>query len=220
MGPMTGSFHLSNGGPNNGIQNVSWSAYASLTSSVDSSAILIASGVTLPLSASGSRDISFTGQWPIRYGNYQLVVSVSVPPPPPVNTDVDTNLSNNVAATGILSTTAVGFINEVEPNNDADGICSLGGVQNLGITLQPGMSVLVTRNLAGVPTDNHDVFMVNTGSAASVSLYMNWSVSQNVTLNFKTNVPVVATVATTTIAAGPAFRSVGMWFSRRFGSMW
>jgi hypothetical protein len=196
MGPMTGSFRLSNGGLNNGIQYVSWSAYASLTSSVDSSAILIASGATPPLSASGSRDISFTGQWPIRYGNYQLVVSVSVPPPPPVNTDMDSNLLNNVAATGSGSTTAVGFINEAEPNNDVTNL-SVGGVQNLGIILQPGMSVLVSGNLSGVG-DPDDVYTFNTGTAASVTVYVSWlpSGSQNVTLNYLTNSPVVTTLAT------------------------
>ena len=149
---------------------------------------------------------SFSGPWPLHYGNYHLVVSVSVPPPPPSPSDI--NLWNNVAATG-SGTTAVGFINEAEPNNDATNL-SVGGVQNLGITLQPGMSVLVTRNLAGVPADKDDVFTLNTGTAASVSLYLSWSVSQNVTLNFMTNAPVVATLATTTVAAGPAFRSAGM----------
>jgi hypothetical protein len=124
----------------------------------------------------------------MRYGNYQLVVSVSVP------VDVDTILSNNVAATGILSTTAVGYIYETESND------TVATAQDLGLTLQPGMSVLVTRSLAGLPADNHDVFAFNTGTATSVSLYMSWVGSQNVILSFYkdsvTQVPPTATTLT------------------------
>ena len=177
LGPMTGKFHLNNGGPDNGTQYVSWAAYASPRGAVDSSAVLIATGSTPPLPASGSTDIPFSGQWPMRYGNYQLVVSVSVP------VEMDTNLSNLVAASG--STAAVGFIPETEPND------TVATAQNLGVTLQPGMSVLVTRSVAGLPADNHDVFAFNTGTATSVSLYMSWPGSQNVTLSFYKNLPVV-----------------------------
>jgi len=187
QGPLTGSFHLANGGPDKGTQYVSWAAYASESGAVDSSAVLVATGTTPPLVATGSTNIPFSGQWPIHYGNYQLVVSVSVP------VDLDTNLVNNVVASG--STAAVGFINETEPNDD---IAALVAVQNLGVTLQPGMSVVVTRSLAGLPSDNHDVFMFNTGTATSVSLYLSWASSQGVTLSFYKNLPSVTQLAPTT----------------------
>ena len=191
-GIISSSFQLSNAGPNNGSQPVSWSAYASLTSSVDASAILIASGVWQPLaSGAPSIGIPFSGPWPLHYGNYHLVVSASAPG--------DNNSGNIAGATAGI--TPVGFINEAEPNNDATNL-SVGGVQNLGITLQPGMSVLVTRSLAGAPADKDDVFTLNTGTAASVSLYLSWSVSQNVTLNFLTPGPPAVPVATTTVPAG------------------
>lgn len=182
MGAMSGSFHLTNNGPDNGTQWASWSAYASPSGAVDSSAVLIISGVTPPLVSSGSTDISFSGQWPMRYGNYKLVVSVSAP------VDVDSNLANNVAAS--LATAAVGFINEAESNDD------VATAQNLGLTLQPGISVLVTRSSAGA--DMHDVFTFNTGTASSVSLYMSWSGSATVTLSFyKDSVTPVPPTATT-----------------------
>ena len=190
-GIATSSFQLSNAGPNNGSQPVGWSAYASLTSSVDASAVLMASGVWQPLASGAAVGISFSGPWPLHYGNYHIVVSASAPG------DID---PVNIAG-ATVGVTPVGYINEAEPNNDDTGLAA-AGVQNLGITLQPGMSVLVTRSSAGVPTDNHDVFLINTGSAASVSLYLNWAVSQNATLNFMTNGPPVATVATTSTPSG------------------
>jgi len=189
LGPLTGSFHLANAGPNNGTQYASWAAYASLTGLVDASAVLVATGTTPPLVSTGSINIPFSGQWPIHYGNYQLVVTVSVP------VDFDTNLANNVAASG--STAAVGFIAEVEPNNDAVTL-SPANVQDLGITLQPGMSVLVTGNLSGA-ADIDDVFTFNTGTANSVSLYISWSGLHAVALNFLKNLPVTTLASTSTV---------------------
>ena len=173
LGAATGSFHLTNNGPFNGTQYVSWAAYASLSGLVDSSAVLVASGTWRPLAKSESADISFNGQWPMRYGYYQLVVSVTVP------VDVDTNSSNNVAASG--SVTAVGFIGAVEPNDD---YVNLTNPNDLGIALQPGMSVSVSGELQ---TDTEDVFAFNTGTASSVTVYISWTAgAHDVTVYFMT----------------------------------
>ena len=95
----------------------------------------------------------------------------------------------------------VGVINEKEPNDDATAL-SPPNVQDMGVTLKPGMSILVSRILPG--SDFDDVFAFNTGTAASVSLYMSWPSAggQNVTLRFKKDLPVVTTIASATIAAG------------------
>jgi hypothetical protein len=194
LGNVSGaSFQFRNKSSNNGSQPVIWTAYASASGFVDGAAVVMASGISQPLPASTtSGTITITGgKWPKHYGTYDLVVLVSAPG------EIDTDSTNDSKAYGTL--TFVGYVNESEPNNDAAGLSS-ANVQDLGITLQPGMSVLVTRILADV--DTHDVFAFNTGSAASVSLYMSWAVSQNVTLNIKKDTPIVTTVATTTTAAG------------------
>ena len=157
----------------------------------------MASGASQPLATgAGAVTIPISGPWPLHYGAYHLVVSASA------SSDVESNASDNVAATA--GTTAVGMINEAEPNDDADGPAS--DVQDLGITLRPGMSVLVTRNAAGADFD--DVFAFNTGTAASVSLFMSWASagSQTVTLRFKKDLP----VATLTSGNTPAGTSLSL----------
>ena len=53
-----------------------------------------------------------------------------------------------------------------------------------------------------MPADSRDVFTLNTGTAASVSLYLNWAVSQNVTLDFLEKGPPVSLAATISTTSG------------------
>lgn len=172
-GTISRSFQLSNIGPNNGSQLVSWSVYASLTSAFNPSAILIASGVSQPL-ASGAPpiDIPFSGQWPLHYGNYHLVVSASV---------VEATPMNIVGAT--LGTTPVGIFNET--TDSGSDFPNINNAMDLGITLLPGMSVSVSGSMNS--SDTADVFAFNTGSAgsaASITVYLSLSAAHSGTLYF------------------------------------
>jgi hypothetical protein len=181
-GTIDGSFQLSNSGPNKGSQPVIWSAYISLTTAVDASAILIDSGVSQPLENGESIEVSFSGRWPLHYGSYHLVVSASAPP------DVEAVPGNNVAATGV---TSVGLINEPgEPPYVNNDVGNLDDTTNLGVTLLPGMSVQVKGFMTNT-SDAADVYGLETGTATSVTVYVSWTdTSHNVSLKFMSKSPV------------------------------
>lgn len=187
-GIITGSFQLSNTGANNGSQLVNWSVYASPTSSAtDPSARLIASGAAQPLVSGAVTPISFTCPWPLHYGKYYLVATAAALG--------DTDPVNIAGATDNF--TAVGYIAEpTEPPSDNDDADFLTNATDLGITLQPGMSVSVT----GTLSDPDDVFTFNPGSSASVSFFISWTGSQAVTLNFKKKSPVTLLAIASTLS--------------------
>jgi hypothetical protein len=165
------SFQLKNNSTTrNGSQQVNWTAYA-----VDSSAIPIDSGVSQPLAASASVSIPIVGKWPKHFGTYDIVVQVSV------SGDFDTNSLDDSMAYG--TTTDVG--RDIEPNSDYAGL-SVGNVQDLGIVLEPGLSVSIRGTLGTPSTDTDDVFAYNTGTAASVTVYISWTGNHNVTIFFMT----------------------------------
>jgi hypothetical protein len=136
--------------------------------------------------------ISFTCSWPLHYGTYYLVVTAAA--------SGDTDPVNIAGATDNFTT--VGYIAEpTEPpfnNNDAGG---LNNVTDLGITLQPGMSVSVTGTLSG-SSDTDDVFAFDPGSSASVSFFISWTDSHAVTLNFKKKSPAVTLLAFASTSSG------------------
>ncbi len=169
-GAMTGSLQFSNIGANNGTQYVTWQVYASKLSTLDGTAVLVASGSSPALASGASSSvISFSGSWPLVFGNYYLIAKVTVAG------DVDTNLTNNVLAT--TTTTPVGFYAAIEPNDDS---VNLTNATNLPPTLRPGMSISVTGSLTSI--DTYDVYSVNTGTAASVTFSMSWSAFRNANL--------------------------------------
>jgi hypothetical protein len=162
-GTVNGSFQFRNIGPDNGTQPVAWTAYASASNVLDSSAVQIASGFQGPLAGGAtSAVIPFSGVWPLHYGSYYLLVSVSAPE--------DSNITDNTAATA--ATTTIGVFNEIptEPNGDYVG---LSNYFNLGVTLKPGMTLLLTGSMNNADLD--DVLAFNTGTAGSVSFYMSWT---------------------------------------------
>jgi hypothetical protein len=152
----------------NGTQPVSWTVYASPNNVLDASAIQIASGTTSPLGAGGSIPISFSGPWPLHYGNYYLLAAVTVAE--------DVNATNNLAATA--STTPVGIYTETEQNGDFTALSNYNnfGITN-GVVLRPGMSILINASLPNPVnnTDKDDIFQFNTGTANSISFYMSWT---------------------------------------------
>ena len=169
-GTVNGSFQLANIGANNGTQYVTWQAYASTTATPTSSSVLVAFGTVAPMAAGApSTPITFSGAWPLNYGNYYLVVTATVP------VDVDSNPANNVGATA--STTAVGFYNE---DSDEPANNSTSTPYNLGVSMQPGMSICVTGSMPLL--DSWDIVEINTGTAVSLSLSWTWATSTNVGL--------------------------------------
>ncbi len=167
-GAMTGSFTLTNSGANNGTQYVTWQAYASTTTTVTGSSVLIDSGTQAPLAAGASTPITVSGSWPLGYGSYYLVVRSSVP--------VDTNPSNNLPFSS-ASTTAVGIYSTSEPND------STAQANNLGVTFKPGMSVQVTGSLT--TSDLNDYLSFNAGTASTITFNLTWgstAITQTVTM--------------------------------------
>jgi plastocyanin len=75
---VSGSFTLTNNGPDDSLEEVEWSVYASTDTSLDVSDWLIQSA-TDPAAhaASGSASIVFSGTWPPVAGNYYLLVKIS-----------------------------------------------------------------------------------------------------------------------------------------------
>ncbi len=111
---------------------------------------------------------------PMHYGNYDLVVMVSAPGGCRYGfherfEGVREYLRLSATSTKQSPTTCD------EPASDAT---------NLGITLQPGMSV--TRDWMTCLRDTDDMFAYNTGTAASVTVYISWAGHHNVTLYFMT----------------------------------
>lgn len=158
---VNGNFRYQNAGTHHGTLTVSWTAYASRDASLDASDAFVASGGGLSALAAGTSSglIPFAGAWPAAFGDYYLLVRLWA------GEDVDT--LNNTGATG--APTAVGCFAESEENGDCT---NLVGVDVLGVTLRPGMSVRIAGTMpAG---DSDDVFHFNTGTAARVTLAIGW----------------------------------------------
>lgn len=168
---VNGNLQFSNIGANNGTQPVTWQVFASLNGTLDASDTLVAWGTYPPLNAGASSSvISFSGVWPLIYGNYFLIATVTAP------VDVDTNTTNNVGVTG--SAQPVGFFGETEPNSDIN----LTNANNLGITLQPGMSVSISQGVSMNTADLYDIYAFNTGTATSVTFSLSWAGNRNMTI--------------------------------------
>ena len=168
---VNGNFEFQNVGADNGTQKVSWTAYASKDNILDATDAFVDSGTGLsPLTAGSlSALIPFSGTWPLDYSFYFLIVEVWA--------SDDFVPANNTGAS--VGTTAVGFFDESanEPNGDW---IALSDYYDLGITLQPGMSVLVSGSMTIADID--DILAFNTGTAGSVTVAMNWSANQNITI--------------------------------------
>ena len=167
-GPLTGSFQITNNGPNNGTQYVNWQVYASTSNTLTTGTpVLVAAGSTPNLNAGVSSPvINFSGQWPLTYGNYYLIVKLTVP------VDINTVSAGNPLATS--TTTPVGFINEASYESTTPSNNAVPGA-SVGITLQPGMSLSVTGTMAATPGDTDDYLQFNTGTANTITFSMSWT---------------------------------------------
>ncbi len=172
-GPVTGSFTLQNSGSAQaGSQPVSWTAFASIDGTLGSDDTFVASGITGPLAAgASSAPIAVNGSWPLRFGNYCLMVTVSAAD--------ETATANN---TNFSVSQAVGIFDESAGLHD--DILALSNPFDTGVTLQPGMSIQVTGTLTGSESD--DVIAFNTGTAIGITFSMVWIGAQNVMLRSMT----------------------------------
>lgn len=163
---VSGSFQYENIGIDNGYpsQKVNWQVYASLNTTIDADDTWIDSGEGLPALDAGvtSAAQSYSGTWPLDYGDYYLIVRVSCPE------DIDT--SNNWGDNG--SAIAVGYFDESvhEPNDDYIG---LSDFYDLQITFQPGMSIHVAGSLGS--TDTVDIMAFDTGTCTMITFAVSWS---------------------------------------------
>jgi len=165
---MTGSFTLTNSGANGGTQYVTWEAYASTTTTITGSSVLLDSGNHAPLGAGTGTSITVTGTWPLAYGDYYLVVKSSVP--------VDSNASNNLPFAS-ASAASIGIYTTTEPND------TTAQANNFGVTLQPGMSIKVSGSLT--TSDLNDYIAFGVGTASNVTFNLTWpstGLSQTVTM--------------------------------------
>jgi hypothetical protein len=168
-GAVNGNFTYRNQNANNGVQQVSYSVYASTDTTLDASDVLVASGSVPPLNgvASGG-PIAFSGTWPLTYGSYYLIVKVSA--------FDDVNNGNNTAADA--APTNVGIFTETETNNDCVTFFDAGDLLNTGVTgvrMRPGMSLRVTGAMPA--PDSDEVFKIDTGTATSVTA--TWTITNS-----------------------------------------
>jgi hypothetical protein len=162
------SFVLTNTSGQNGTQPVNWTVYASQVTTLDATAIAVASGTTPKLGAGIGTTVSGVGTWPFHFGTYYLIASISI--------GEDSDPTNHVAVTSTAA--QVGIYSESEPNDDYTNLVI---VNNLPITLNPGVTIEVTG--AFVPaSDAHDVFGFNTGMANSISFYLSWGPNRLISL--------------------------------------
>lgn len=178
-GPVTGTFSYRNNGPDNGVANLSYEVWASTNLTVDPSADhLIDAGGALPPLPNGATSgaFGFSGNWPIVYGSYYLIVRVS-------STD-DTNSGNDAVPTP--GTHDVGIYDE-EPSefngNYYDVTSGSSNAFDPGIVLQPGARILVRGTGTAADVDptvdamefppgartNDDIIAFNTGTANYVT---------------------------------------------------
>jgi hypothetical protein len=174
-GTVNGSFEYMNQGADAGFQPVFWTAYASLNTTLDGSDTWLASG---PASALGGGEtsipaVTFSGLWPLDYGSYYLLVTIS---------NLEDLVGTNDRAWSTPAT-AIGIFtgplaeNNHEPNDD---YVNLSQVYDLGVTLQPGMSIYLEGTMAN--TDIDDVLGVKSGTATTITASMSWTGPQDMAL--------------------------------------
>jgi hypothetical protein len=173
-----GSFEYRNQGTDTGLQPVFWTAYASVNASLDASDTWLASGTADPLGggATSTPAVTFSGVWPLDYGSYYLLVTAS-------NIE-DLNGTNNQAASTVATTiglyTGALAENNHEPNDD---YLNLVQVYDLGVTLQPGMSIYLAGDMHKPPAnDPDDVLHVRAGANMTITASMSWTGSHYVQL--------------------------------------
>ncbi len=165
----------------NGAQALSWEAYASLDANLSAGDVRVASGGPLPaLDANQtSSSIDISGTWPLDYGDYYLIVKVTSP-------DNELNTDDDKKASGLAE--SIGIYSEAEPNDNwtdlpgpspgTDYQILSGSAPLTPIAFEPGMSIRIDG--VGVSnSDRDDVFMLNTGTASSITCTVIWNTGES-----------------------------------------
>ena len=187
---LEGDFAYANNGPHDGARELSWTVYASDNDTLSPDDIGVASGNGLtPLDVvDPPKTVTFSGYWPLDYGDYFLIAQV-------ISLDDEQLVGNDSKATS--GPIQIGIYTESEPNDEykelpggPGGYDILYGVDiNTPIALEPGMSIRIegldinwddygmpNPVPAGQPEYNdNDTFMFNTGSANSITFTLTWN---------------------------------------------
>jgi len=187
-GTVNGSFEYKNQGSDAGLQPVSWTAYASLNTTLDGSDTWLASGTASALGGGETSipAVTFSGLWPLDYGSYYLLVTIS-------NLE-DSNATNDRAwstpATAIGMFTGTLAENNHEPNGDYTNLIQ---VYDLSVTLQPGMSIYLEGTMSN--TDIDDVLGFKAGTTMTITASMSWTGPQDMALYIWQGPPAVGVKA-------------------------
>lgn len=151
-----GSFDYKNQFADKGVEAGYWTVYASLNDVLDGSDTWVAGGPAAPLNGLQLSTVNFSGAWPLDYGNYYLLVTIS-------NIE-DLDGSNNTTAS-VLST-AIGNYNAIIQNGNCNNLTFYTDLN--GVVLQPGMSLKVRST--GFPAGQTDhLFRLHTGTASKLT---------------------------------------------------
>jgi len=127
---VSGSFTLTNNGPDDSLEEVEWSVYASTDTSLDVSDWLIQSATDpAAYAASGSASIAFSGTWPPVAGNYYLLVKISS-----AEDVISATTGNNLAVSLDISGGTATWLPVAAPDVDysATSVSYTGGSKDLG----------------------------------------------------------------------------------------
>jgi len=182
---LEGDFAYANNGPHDGARDLSWTVYASDNDTLSPDDIGIASGNGLtPLDVvDPPKTVTFSGYWPLDYGDYFLIAQV-------ISLDDEQLVGNDSKATS--GPIQIGIYTESELNDEYEilpggpgGYDILYGVDvDTPIALEPGMSIRIEGldiNWTGSPPggqpahNDNDTFMFNTGSANSITFTLIWN---------------------------------------------
>jgi hypothetical protein len=187
-----GSFEYLNQRSDSGLQPVYWAVYASLNTILDASDTWVASGTAGPLSGGEASAVTFGGSWPLDYGSYFLLATISGLE--------DLDGSNNTAVSA--ASTAIGMFtgplaeNNHEPNDDYTNLIQ---VYDLGVTLQPGMSIYLDGTMSN--TDIDDVLGFKASTAMTITASMSWIGQQDMALYIWQGPPTVGVKAVSIVKA-------------------
>ena len=214
-GVVLGTFDYRNAGTDAGVQTVFWTAYASRNTTLDASDTWIASGIAGPLAglSTSAAPVNFSGNWPLDYGSYYLLIMVSE--------IEDVNGANNRVASA--ATTSIGMFtgpldeNNNEPNNDWTTLLE-PNVYDLGVSMDPGMSLYMEGSMTGPPTvDLDDVIGVKSATATTLTASMAWGANEDIALYIwegppRVGVKAVSITAATSLAISwPAVPGTQYW---------
>jgi hypothetical protein len=127
---VSGTFSLTNNGPDDSLEEVEWSVYASTNTTLDVSDWLIQSATDAgAYAASGSASIPFSGSWPPLAGSYYLLVKITS-----AEDVISATTGNNLAVSLDMSggTATALPVSAPDVNYRVTSVSYIGGSKGLG----------------------------------------------------------------------------------------